>query len=73
MMTEQVIRFRLATNIRAQRIAAGLTLKKASERGEMYWRNWQKIEAGDASPTLFLLVRMANALGVDSADLLREP
>jgi hypothetical protein len=73
LLTEEAVRQRLAINVRARRLAAGLTLKKASERGEMSWRNWQKIEGCEANATLYTVVRMAEALGVDSAELLREP
>lgn len=55
------------------RNGAALTLKKASERAEMHWRHWQKIEAGEVNVTLQTLVRLGDALDIDPADLLREP
>jgi transcriptional regulator with XRE-family HTH domain len=72
-VTEDVLRQRLSINVRSLRHAAGLTLKKASERAEMHWRHWQKIEAGEVNVTLQTLVRLGDSLGVDPSDLLREP
>src|SRR5690242_8077144 len=68
-----MIRQRLSINVRSLRNAALLTLKKSSERAEMHWRHWQKIEAGQVNITLQTLVRLAEVLDIDPADLLREP
>jgi transcriptional regulator with XRE-family HTH domain len=68
-----MIRQRLSINVRSLRNGALLTLKKSSERAEMHWRHWQKIEAGQVNITLQTLVRLAEVLGIDPADLLREP
>jgi len=46
-VTEDILRQRLSINVRALRNAAGLTLKRASEKAEMHWRHWQKIEAAE--------------------------
>jgi transcriptional regulator with XRE-family HTH domain len=70
---EEAVFERLRINVRVLRIAAGLTLKKAAERAEMHWRHWQKIEAGAINLTLVTLVRLAKALQVDVAVLLRDP
>lgn len=72
-VTEDVLRQRLRVNVRSLRHAAGLTLKKGSERAEMHWRHWQKIEAGEVNVTLQTLVRLGESLDVDPSDLLREP
>jgi transcriptional regulator with XRE-family HTH domain len=72
-VTEEVLRKRLRENVRSRRNAAALTLKKASERAEMHWRHWQKIEAGQVNLTVQTLVRIASVLDVDPADLLHEP
>jgi transcriptional regulator with XRE-family HTH domain len=72
-ISEEVLRQRLSINVRSLRNAAGLTLKKASERAEMHWRHWQKIEAGEVNVTLQTLVRLGDSLDIDPADLLREP
>jgi transcriptional regulator with XRE-family HTH domain len=72
-ITEEILRTRLRANVRSLRNAASLTLKKASERAEMHWRHWQKIEAGQVNLTVQTLVRIAGVLEVDPADLLHEP
>jgi len=72
-VTEEILRNRLRENVRTRRNAAALTLKKASERAEMHWRHWQKIEAGQVNLTVQTLVRIASVLGVDPAELLHEP
>jgi transcriptional regulator with XRE-family HTH domain len=64
---------RFRTNVRALRLAAGLTLKKAAERAQMHWRHWQKIETGEIHVTLRTLVRLAQVLRVDVASLLGDP
>ncbi len=66
------LRQRLAENVRAYRRAAKLTLKQAGSRAEIHWRHWQKIEAAENNATIFTLTRLADALNVDPADLLRE-
>ena len=71
-VTEEILRNRLRENVRTRRNAASLTLKKASERAEMHWRHWQKIEAGETNATLATIVKMADALDVDPNHLLRE-
>lgn len=72
-LEEAVIRRRLKVNVRSCRKAAGLTLKVVSERADMHWRHWQKIEAGQVNATLHTLVRVAEALAVEPFDLVREP
>jgi transcriptional regulator with XRE-family HTH domain len=72
-VTEEILRNRLRENVRTRRNAASLTLKKASERAEMHWRHWQKIEAGQVNLTVQTLGRIAGVLGVDPADLLHDP
>jgi transcriptional regulator with XRE-family HTH domain len=64
---------RLRINVRVLRIATGLTLKKAAGRAGMHWRHWQRIEAGRINLTLMTLGRLAEALRVDVAVLLRDP
>ena len=62
---------RLAANVRALRTRANLTLKQAAERAELHWRHWQKVEAAETNATMLTLSRLADALNVDPADLLR--
>ena len=50
-----------------------MTLKVASERVEMHWRHWQKVEAAEVNVTLQTLVRIGDALDIDPADLIHEP
>ena len=70
-MTEDILRQRLSINVRSLRHAAGLTLKKASERAEMHWRHWQKVEAAEVNVTLLTLVRIGDVLSIDPNDLIR--
>jgi hypothetical protein len=72
-ITEEIVRRRLAVNVRSARNAASLTLKVASARVEMHWRHWQKIEAGEVNVTLQTLARLGEVLGIDPSNLLREP
>jgi transcriptional regulator with XRE-family HTH domain len=67
---DSLLRKRLATNVRALRTRASLTLKQAAERAELHWRHWQKIEAAETNATMLTLSRLADALNVDPADLL---
>lgn len=71
-LAEQELRRRLAYHVRRYREAANLTLEVASERGELNWRHWQKVEAGEVNITLRTLKRLANALEVDPSALLSE-
>jgi transcriptional regulator with XRE-family HTH domain len=71
--TQEDVRRRLATNVRAARKAAGLTLKVVAERAEIHWRHWQKVEAATVNITLQTLVRIGESLDIDPADLIREP
>jgi len=71
-ITQEDLRRRLAANVRAARNAAGLTLKVASERVEMHWRHWQKVEAAEVNVTLQTLVRLGEVLDIDPANLIRE-
>jgi transcriptional regulator with XRE-family HTH domain len=51
-------------------VAGGLTLEEAAHRGDLHWRHWQKLEAGEVSPTLRTLARLAETLRVEPGDLL---
>lgn len=68
--SETRLRRRIALNVRRLRAERQLSAINASDRVEMHWRLWQKVEAGDANLTLKTLVRVAEALGVDPRDLL---
>ena len=71
--TETELRERLALNVRKLRESAGLTLEQAAERSGMYWRHWQKVEAGEVNATLKTLVRLGLALDVDPGELVAAP
>jgi transcriptional regulator with XRE-family HTH domain len=64
------LRNRFARNLRRHRVADGLTLEEAAHRADLHWRHWQKLEAGEVSPTLRTLARLAETLRVDPRDLL---
>jgi transcriptional regulator with XRE-family HTH domain len=68
--TEEALRERLAVQVRALRTKQALTLKVASERAGIFWRHWQKIEAGEVDVTLQTLIRVASALRKPPAELL---
>jgi len=70
---EQAVLHHFRTNVRALRLAAGLTLKKAAWLGQMHWRYWRKLEEGSPTVTLETLIRVATVLKVDAATLLAEP
>ena len=70
-VTQQVVRERLAVKVRTLRKKLGLTLKVASERAEMHWRHWQKVEAAEVNVTLLTLVRIGDVLSIDPMDLIR--
>jgi len=70
---KRTLRHRLGVNLRTRHVAAGLTLKKASESVEMHWRHLQKIEAGELNATIDTLERLASLIGVDPAELLTDP
>jgi transcriptional regulator with XRE-family HTH domain len=61
----------LSRKVRRRRVKLKLTLETASERSGIYWRHWQKIEAGEANVTLETLARLARALDVHVYVLLR--
>jgi transcriptional regulator with XRE-family HTH domain len=67
------LRQRLREQVRKLRNEAGLTLKVASERAEIHWRHWQKIEAGEVNVSLSTLVKVAQALRVDVVELFGKP
>jgi transcriptional regulator with XRE-family HTH domain len=70
---ESALRDRLRFNLRALRQARGLTVQSAAALAKVHWRHWQKIEAGEINVGLQTLQRLAQAMKVDAADLLRDP
>lgn len=45
----------------------------ASERANMHWRHWQKLEAGVINLSLSTLCRVSAALAIDTAVLFDTP
>jgi transcriptional regulator with XRE-family HTH domain len=60
----------LAAKLRAAREAAGLTQIQAGERSGVHHVSIAKFETDKSTPTLRVLYRLADAYGVDVADLL---
>ena len=61
----------MAANVRALRTLRGLSIEEAAHEGDLHWRHWQKVEAGEVGATLRTLAKLAVALDVPPADLLR--
>jgi transcriptional regulator with XRE-family HTH domain len=73
MITEEDVRQRLRTNLRALRMTRSLAVKEAAARAKMNVRHWQKIESGEVNVTLQTLARLGAALEIDPADLIADP
>jgi transcriptional regulator with XRE-family HTH domain len=69
-LTEEMLRARIAKNIRALRKKHGLPLKRIADRAEMHWRYWQKIEQGKVTVTVLTIVRIAYVLNIEPPDLI---
>lgn len=54
------------------RYQKGLSLRELSERARISRSYLQRIEAGEAAPSLEIMVRIARALGVPLDNLYRE-
>jgi len=61
----------LGRRVRRRRKQMKLTQETASQRSGIYWRHWQKIEAGEVNVTLETLARLARALDVHVYVLLK--
>ncbi|MEV6313346.1 helix-turn-helix transcriptional regulator [Streptomyces sp. NPDC051840] len=57
--------------IRTARQVAGLTQEQVALRIDMDRATYNRIEQGHSSPLLDSLIRIADAIGVDLADLVR--
>lgn len=62
----------LGLTIRRYRVAAGLSQEKLAERAELHRNHIGFIERGQRSPTVAVLARIGEALGVPAWRLLRE-
>jgi transcriptional regulator with XRE-family HTH domain len=58
--------------MRQRRNELGLSQEATAERMQITTRHFQKIEAGDLNLTLRTLCRLADALHIKPADLLRK-
>ncbi len=62
----------IGDNIRAARLKARLTQEAVGLRAGMDLASYNRIEQGHSSPLLDSLIRIADAIGVPLADLVRE-
>ena len=69
-LEEKRLRRRLAANVRALRTERGLSVEAAAHEGDLHWRHWQKVEAGEVGVTLRTIAKLALALGAKASDLL---
>lgn len=65
-------RRRVGQNIRELRKALGLSQEEASHRCDLHQTYLSGVESGRRNPTVLVLDRIAKALGVDLADLVRK-
>jgi XRE family transcriptional regulator, regulator of sulfur utilization len=64
---------RLAQNLAQLREARGLTQQQMAKLAGMPRATWTHLESGDGNPTLSVLYRAAQALGVSLEELIAEP
>jgi len=57
--------------LRQERNKRSLTLEDLGTLAEIHWTNVGKIERGQANPNLLTIVRLAGAMNVDPAELMR--
>ncbi len=61
----------IAANVRAQRLAAGLTQEQLAEAAELDHRFLQRVERGQTNLSMAVLVALAEALDTKITNLLR--
>ena len=61
----------IGDRIRAARLAVHLTQQQVAERIDMDRATYNRIEQGHAAALIDSLIRIADAIGVDLADLVR--
>lgn len=64
---------RLARNLQQLREARGLTQQQMAKLADMPRATWTHLESGEGNPTLNVLYRAAQALGVSLEELIHEP
>lgn len=63
----------LAARLKAAREKAELSQSEAASRAGLYQANIARFETDKGTPTLRVLLKLAEAYGVDVCDLIREP
>ncbi len=71
--TGDAIAARLAQNLQQLREARGLTQQQMAKLAGMPRATWTHLESGEGNPTLGVLYRAAQALGVSLEELIAEP
>jgi transcriptional regulator with XRE-family HTH domain len=61
----------LTANLKAARLARGLSQEAAADAAGMDQSQWWKIETGQVDPSVKTLARVASAVGLTVSDLLR--
>lgn len=61
----------LTANLKAARLARGLSQEAAADAAGMDQSQWWKIETGQVDPSVKTLARVASAVGLSVSDLLR--
>lgn len=70
---DDVIAGRLAENMRTLREARGLTQQRISKLAQVPRATWATLESGVSNPTLSVLIKVAEALGVRLEELIGPP
>ena len=60
----------IAANIRKARQASGLTQAEVAKKAEVSENHYAQIERGEKNPTLSTFIRIIDAIGVSSTDIL---
>lgn len=66
------VRIRLGSNLRALRLAQGLSQEELASRADVHQTYLSDVELGKRNPSLLILDQLAVALRVDITDLLRR-
>lgn len=64
---------RFGSNVRAARLRAGMSQEQLAFEAEMKRSYVSDLERGTRNPSLKAIGRLATALGVEPAELLRQP
>ncbi len=71
MLTEKAFYSRVGARIRAIRLNKGLSQTEVARRVKSYQQNIARTERGTENLTLDVILRIANALGVDPVEFFR--